>query len=98
MANLDYKTILTQILKASKEHNGHLQTEFTMSSPDMNMVTSIVSLLEEIFADDPGVAQETIVVAEIFADGNMSFYQKDYWKDGSRAPNHRDRLLLGINI
>jgi len=74
-----------KLLENKKEYNGHKQ--FEIPSLTVKEARKICNKLEEI---DP----EYSFVVELWTDGSITIYQKDYWGEGVHPLGHKDRVIL----
>lgn len=82
-------TLSEFLLKTNHSYNGHLQTEITGMS-----VEDAIQLCKDL---EEFTNQKYSFVIELWSDGNMTLYQKDFWKKGEHINGDTDRIILGIN-
>lgn len=76
------------LLGSTHVSNGHFQTEIG-AGMTLDDCLAICKDLEDL---EPAYS----FVCEVWIDGGISIYQKDFWKEGEHPMGHRDRLILGV--
>lgn len=79
-------TIAEFVYHCKNEYNGHKQT--TLTHMDMDVALQLCKDLE-------GIAGTSFVL-EVWTDGCMTIYQKDFWGAGEHHLGHTDRTILSI--
>lgn len=79
--------ILDSSQRESMCYNGHCM--LTISNMNSEEALELCKDLQEL---DPMHSY----VVELWTDGGMTIYCKDYWKDGDRFDNQKDKMILGI--
>lgn len=79
-------TVAEMLMRIDNEYNGHKQT--TINGISIKEAQQICKDLEELSN------KEYSFVLEIWTDGSMTIYQKDFFTDG--RSHGADRIILGI--
>lgn len=81
---------IAKFLLTTNNYNGHFQTTVTGLS-----IQDCLDICKDLEAYRD-LGKDTSFVCEVWTDGGISIYQKDYWKDGEHPSGHKDRLILGV--
>lgn len=82
-------TLAKFLLNTKHQYNGHFQTE--VSGMSFEDALQLCKNLEE------ETEHQSCFVLEVWTCGNMTIYEKDYWKKGEHQNGDLDRMILGIN-
>lgn len=77
------------LLNSKNEYNGHFQTQIAGFS-----IKKAVKLCKEL---EKYTNEQYSFVIEVWSDGGLNIYQKDFWKKGEHVLGDTDRLILGVS-